>query len=487
MKKYDYYSELYAKGEAMQLESEELWNQYYKEIVHRMEDIVLWINEEGALVNWNIAAVQHLGYEGQELSELTIHTLFKSDFSFDMGNNAPYYKEWPEVIVYRKNNTCFACNMRVLTIRDKHIHSICIMSDIQQRKDLQKKIISLSNELEHALEVKNLFLANVTHELRTPLNGMIGLLTTMDTTGFPEKSMEDICLLKNCCQTMEKIVDQVLDYTKLVAGKLKTNKEIFKVQEWITPIILINQNLAEYKGLHFEVYLDQKLPVLLLGDKEWIGQVLSNLLSNAIKFTKQGSVRLEIVSKAETDTTVTVLFVISDTGIGIKEDQMKYLFQSFSQADSTITRKYGGTGLGLAICKGIVEAMGGTLEVESKYLKGSRFYFELVLEKYDNVLNETIDNQQSSKERRQDFINPTVYNGDKEPNLDYLLSQMSLCIEFGSWERAQVYSHQIKSLLEGLKPELGRWAFRLELACRRKDLEKAKELFETIKMGLKSD
>ncbi len=472
----------------MQLESEELWNQYYKEIVHRMEDIVVWVSEEGVLVNWNTAAVQHLGYEGQELSELTIHSLFKSDFTFDMGNKVPYYKEWPEVIVYRKNNTCFTCNMRVLTIRDKHIYSIYIMSDIQQRQELQSKIISLSNELEHAFEVKNLFMANVTHELRTPLNGMIGLLTTMDTNGFSEKSKEDICLLKNCCQNMEKIVDQVLDYTKLAAGKLKTNIEIFKVQEWIAPILLIHQNLAQYKGLNFEVCLDQKLPAYLLGDKEWIGQVLNNLLSNAIKFTEQGSVRLEIVSKTETESKVTVFFVVSDTGIGIKDEQMKYLFQSFSQADASITRKYGGTGLGLAICKGIVEAMGGTLEVESKYLKGSRFYFELVLEKYDdNMLNETIDNQQSSKERRHDFINPTVHNGDREPNLDYLLSQMSLCIEFGSWERAQVYSHQIKNLLEGLNPELGRCAFRLELACRRKDLEKAKELFETIKMGLNSD
>ena len=479
----------------MQLESEKLWNQYYKETIHRIEDIVLWYNSKGVLINWNSAAVQNLGYEGRELGKLSIHSFFASELPF-LKEEAPYFKEWSDIPVYRKNRTCFVSSIKVLTIRDTQVYGICIIESIQQIKDLQTQVAALAKELEQANEVKNLFLANVTHELRTPLNGMMGILSMMDNTVFSEQTKEDYELLKACCQNMEKIVNQILDYTKMMAGKLESYKETFVVQEWLAPIIRINQSLAQHKGLSFEISLEQTLPQVLYGDKEWIGQVLNNLLGNAIKFTEQGSVRLEIVKKAETVSQLTVLFVVSDTGIGIKEEQIKYLFQSFSQAEASITRKFGGTGLGLAISKGFVEAMGGTLEVESKYLKGSRFYFELVLDKVDSVQSfEKLNNQyhitetQGKNNNKGQQVEFTLSGGSRvnEQELYYLISQILLCIEFGSWERAQVYSHQIKTLLQGQNSELGKWAFRLELASRRKDSEKAKELLEGLKVALDSN
>ncbi len=479
----------------MQLESEELWNQYYKETIHRIEDIVLWYNSKGVLINWNSAAVQYLGYEGKELSELSIYSLFTSELPFVIQEDAPYYQEWSDIPVYRKNRTCFISSVRVMTIKDVHVYGICILENVQKIKDLQNQVAALSRELEHANEVKNLFLANVTHELRTPLNGMLGLLAMTDTSALSEKTKEDYDLLKECCHTMEKIVDQILNYTKMMAGKLESTKETFVVKQWLAPIIKINLNLAQYKGLSFDTRIDE-LPPILQGDKEWIGQVLNNLLSNAIKFTKQGSVRLEIVKKEETVSHVSVLFVVSDTGIGIKEEHLKDLFQSFSQADSSITRKYGGTGLGLAISKGYVEAMGGTLEVESKYLKGSRFYFELVLGKEDstkllekmNRQHRDTDNQgKDNNEGHQDLFTLVGESRVNEQEINDLLRQISLCIEFGSWERAQVYSHQMKNLLKGLNPDLCKWAFRLELASRRKDFKKAKDVLEGLKVVLECD
>ncbi len=480
----------------MQLESDKLWDQHYKEIIHRIDDIVLWYNRQGVLVNWNLAAGRHLGYEGQDLANLTIDTLFASELPFTIPKTSNYYQEWFDIPVYRKNNTCFISNVSLLVVRDKNVYGICVIKNVQPTRDLQNQVEALAKELEHANEVKNLFLANVTHELRTPLNGIIGLLSMMDSTVLSEKTKEDLCLLKNCCKSMEKTINQVLDYTKMVAGRLEVTKEPFVIQEWLNPIIRINQNLAVYKGLRFDISLDHKLPQFLKGDKEWIGQVLNNLLSNAVKFTEQGSVRLEIVHKAETISQVTVLFVVSDTGIGIKAEQMKYLFQSFSQGDASITRKYGGTGLGLAISKGIVEAMGGTLEVESKYLKGSRFFFELVLDKcdYANGFEKLHNEHPDTYEQKYDNNkgNPSTFtlmesDRENERDLDYLVGQILLCIEFGSWERTQVYSHQIKRLLEGMDPELGKLAFRLELASRRKDSKKAKELVEGLKVVLESE
>lgn len=476
----------------MQLKSEELWNQYYKETIHRMEDIVLWFNDKGILINWNLSALQYLGYEGKELSRLTIHALFPPEPPFNLEKSAPYYQDLKDIPVYCKNNTCFMGNVGMLLVREKQVYGICIIKNVQQMRDLQKRIDGLSQELEHANEVKNLFLANMTHELRTPLNGMMGLLAMMDTTGLSEQAKEDMKLLKDSCQSMEKIVNQVLDYTKMMAGKLEATKEVFMIQEWMAPIVRINQSLAESKGLQFEIHLDPQIPLCLWGDKDWIGQVLNNLLHNSVKFTEQGSVRLEMINQAETKSTVTVLFVVSDTGIGINEKQMKHLFQSFSQADSSITRKYGGTGLGLAISKGIVEIMGGTLEVESTYLKGSRFYFELVLEKCDSVkTRKPLDKQyEDAGGQNETYIEGhasfllTEGNREREHELVDLLSQISLCLELGSWERAQVYGHQIKNLLKVRNPELSKHAFRLELATRRKDFVGAKKLFEDLKDAL---
>ncbi len=480
----------------MRLQSEGLWQQYYKETIHRINDIVLSYDKDGKLVNWNLAAVHELGYEGQELTGLTVHSFFHSELPLLSMGERSYCQEIQEVPIYRKDNTCFTGDLRILSVGDQKLFGICIIHNSQVVKDLKLQIATLSDELKHANEVKNLFLANMTHELRTPLNGMIGLLTMMDTTAFSESTKEDVKILQNCCKTMEKTVNQVLEYTKLSAGKRTMNVESFAIATWITPIIRLYQSACQVKGLHFEARLDAELPECLMGDKDWIGQVLNNLLNNAVKFTSQGSVRLEIILKEDNKSYVTVLFVVSDTGIGIRDEQLKLLFQSFVQADPSITREYGGTGLGLAISKGIVESMGGHLEVESTYTKGSRFYFELALARgnLEEICVEHGDEDSSiggykdgADEEYQIRFKNVGSNIENERNIAYLLRQISLCIELKAWGRAQTFCHRMKELVKEQNPEFGKWTFRLELAARRKDAKKAELIYNELKMALDSD
>lgn len=476
----------------MQLQSEDLWQQYYKEVIHRIEDIVLVYDNNGTLVNWNCAAAQQLGYEGQELYGLDIHTFFIANLPFIKQEETKYYQEFYEVAVYRKNRTCFMSNIRILSVMDRTISGICIIHNIQQLWDLQNQVNVLTNELQHANEVKNLFLANMTHELRTPLNGMMGMLASIDTKELKEETKEDIQILQSCCKTMNRIVDQVLNYTKIAAGKLTPHLEHFMVRPWLSSIIRLNQRIAHNKGLNFETMLDERLPIALFGDSEWIGQVLNNLLNNAVKFTEQGSVRLEVVVKEDKENIVTILFVVSDTGIGIKKEQRKDLFQSFSQGDASITRKYGGTGLGLAISKGIVEALGGTLEVESCYQQGSRFYFELNIEKgnpnqiYKETENQHLIKNEQGNEKVKGYDNSlTVYNTMHVGNINDILNQIELCMEFGSWEKVEEYCHRIKCWAKEKSPEISKWAFRMELASRKRDVNRAKEHFIGLKTAVK--
>lgn len=478
----------------MHLQSDDLWQQYYKEAIHRIEDIVLVYDNHGMLVNWNQAATQQLGYEGQELSRLNIHTLFIANLPFIQQEETKYYQEFKEVAVYRKNSTCFMSNIRILSVKDKFISGICVIHNIQQLWNLQNQVNTLTNELQHANEVKNLFLANMTHELRTPLNGMMGMLSSINTDELSEQTKEDIQILQTCCKNMNKIVNQVLDYTKIAAGKLTPHLEHFMVRPWLTSIIRLHQSIAHNKRLNFETILDERLPATLFGDSEWIAQVLNNLLNNAVKFTEQGSVRLEVVVKEEEEEKVTILFVVSDTGIGIKKEQMKDLFQSFSQGDSSITRKYGGTGLGLAISKGIVEALGGTLEVESCYKQGSRFYFELNIEKeklskINNIeVNHYVDENEQGigKDKGCSNLSLAVFNNTlNEGNMKDLLNQIKLCMEFGSWDKVEEYCHQIKCWVKDKNPEISKWAFRMELASRKRDVNRAKEHFIGLKTAVK--
>ena len=251
----------------------------------------------------------------------------------------------------------------------KHISSMMI--------SLQEK----SRQAEAASRTKSEFLANMSHEIRTPLNGVIGMVELLKTTTLTPEQQEFATSVNQSADSLLSIINDILDFSKIEAGKLDLETIDFDLRTTLEDVSDILALKAQEKGLEYVSMVKHDVPSRLRGDPSRLRQILINLAGNAIKFTKKGEVVIRALLENEDETCVTVLFRISDTGIGIPEDRIGRLFKSFSQVDSSTTRKYGGTGLGLTISKQLVEMMGGRIEVKSQEGKGSEIRFTAIFEK----------------------------------------------------------------------------------------------------------
>ncbi len=261
----------------------------------------------------------------------------------------------------------------------------------EQQQELQRLIDSrdinniyrfLVETIREANQAKDLFLANMSHEIRTPLNGIVGFTQLLKDSKLDEEQREFISVIEHSSDNLLNIVNDILDLSKIKADKIELEHIAFDPVEAFESSVESYGARAAEKGIELGVYLDPELPQKIMGDPTKISQVIVNLISNAIKFTKsKGSVDVVIEKTAESNDYVTLKFAVSDTGIGISESQRQKIFEAFSQADVSTSRKFGGTGLGLAISSKLVSLMGGELDIESEEGKGSTFFFTLTLEK----------------------------------------------------------------------------------------------------------
>ncbi len=253
---------------------------------------------------------------------------------------------------------------------------VIFTESITEQKTVKEELIRAKEDAEQAAIAKANFLSAMSHEIRTPMNAVIGF-TTLLLQNARDDQYECLKMLKFSGDNLLVLVNDILDFSKIEAGKINLEKVEFNVSELIHNIQRELNEIATDKGILFDVHIDERVPEIIIGDSFRLGQILTNLASNAIKFTDSGKVIISAAVVSKSREVTDIVFKVKDTGIGIHKDQHQSIFESFTQASSDTSRKYGGTGLGLAISKRLVELQGGIIKLDSVQGKGSIFSFNL--------------------------------------------------------------------------------------------------------------
>ena len=299
-------------------------------------------------------------------------------------------KEFKSVVsILTKDGTQKWIEINYKTIADlgqDELGVIGSLVDVTKLKETEIELIKTQKAMRKAIAAKEDFLSTMSHEIRTPLNGVIGISNVLLMDNHLESQKENFQALKYSSEHLLALINDILDFNKIEGGQIELEQTEFNFKNLIKSIKRNFKYQAGEKGVNFNVDIDSRVPKMLKGDRTRLSQVLNNLLSNAIKFTHEGEINLTVENVAETDESVSLLFEVQDTGIGISLDKLDRIFEKFKQADSSISSMYGGTGLGLAICKQILLMQNSDLKVKSVPDIGSKFYFVLSFEKTEKQL-----------------------------------------------------------------------------------------------------
>ena len=269
----------------------------------------------------------------------------------------------------------FVITADVANYRSREREASLVGAKLAERALAEQELRRARDEAIEANRAKSDFLSRMSHEIRTPMNAIIGMADLLSEAQLTPGEREYVQLLTRAGDTLLALIDDILDLSKVEAGHLQFERRDFELGQVVESAVELSATRAHDKGLELNTHVSPDVPTALVGDPFRLRQVLTNLVGNAVKFTGEGEVVLHVENAPEAGEAGFILFRVSDTGIGIPQDRFESIFDSFSQVDTSTTRKFGGTGLGLAICTRLVELMGGRIWVESKFGEGSTFYF----------------------------------------------------------------------------------------------------------------
>jgi len=385
-------------------------DQIFRLLVTNVKDYAIFLlDPEGYILSWNEGARRFKGYRAEEIIGKHF-SMFYLQESRDSGHPAyelkmaikhgRYEEEGRRV---RKDGTTFWADVIITPLYDDEgvlIGFAKVTRDLTERKLAEQEREEANKRLQHQLaeteryrqeaerardiairanELKSQFVANISHEIRTPMSGILGLteLLTRECTGQTKETAE---FIYSSAISLMRLVNDLLDFSKLEAGKLEIRKENFHIDQIVDDVLTAFYIAAQAKQLKLVQNLDKDVMGEWFGDGHRLAQVLQNLVQNAIKFTDSGSVEIRACVQRQDDKQKYVKFTVTDTGPGISKENQEKLFQPFVQVDGSTRRRYGGTGLGLSLCKRIIEMMNGKIAVDSAEGNGSKFWFIVPLE-----------------------------------------------------------------------------------------------------------
>jgi PAS domain S-box-containing protein len=406
----------------------------------KTENALFISSMDGIILDANTMAIQMMGYKEEEL--------INRDFSF-LRRTELTQQEIENGLSIIHENKFWSSEADLVCGTGEIIHSYISIGMVEQggikflvyrvrnKTDEIKNhqaLVQARDEAEAAARAKSNFVATMSHEIRTPLNGVLGMAQLLEHTNLDERQRDYVNTILKSGSSLMILINDILDFSKMESGKTVLNPTRIDIRDKICEIADLLRPHAESKGLTLSVDIDMSVPDNLVIDGSRLQQVLLNLLGNSIKFTERGIVKICCKSKIIDAQHAALCLEIEDTGIGIPEDKMASLFNSFSQVDSTISRKYGGTGLGLAISRQIINLMGGKIKVESSYGVGSKFIIHL--QRVEIGLSEDIENQTASNWDASYFENEVILiaedNSINQKVIQYMLQNLGLKSELVS-------------------------------------------------------
>ena len=354
-----------------------------KQAIEASPVAVFITDHKGRIEYVNPNVVKNTGYTIEELIGQNPRVLKSgqqsTEFYAEMWATLSMGKQWNGEFCNKKKNGEFYWESASITPvkgpTDELMHYVAVKKVITERKNFIKELEDAKRVAEVANHAKSAFLSNMSHEIRTPLSAIIGFSDLVLKTGLSAKQHVYVKKISNSGKLLLSVINDILDFSKIEADRMELERIEFSLETVLTQLIPVIQYKALEKRIEFLISHSADVPPYLLGDPVRLGQVLMNLLGNAIKFTESGEVELSIDLVGQSQDNLQVCFTVRDTGIGMTSEQIQTLFQPFTQADGTTTRRFGGTGLGLSISKRLVEMMGGNIRVESMDGQGSNFSF----------------------------------------------------------------------------------------------------------------